>query len=104
MGSFVEAAKDHKGKILFAYSDIEDGLQAKIAKQIGVTSDDLPTLRAIIPGENMKKYVSPLKEAGLTLKEIGAFMDSVLDGTAEEYFKSQPILESNEGPVTTIVG
>ena len=26
MGSFVEAAKDHKGKILFAYSDIEDGL------------------------------------------------------------------------------
>ena len=58
---------------------------------MGVTSDDLPTLRAIIPaaeGADMKKYVSPLKPADLTLKEIGAFMDSVLDGTAEEYFKS----------------
>lgn len=103
MASFVEAAKDHKGKILFVYSDIEEGLQAKIANQMGVTSDDLPTLRAIIPA-GMNKYASPLKAADLTVKEIGAFMDTVLDGTAEEFFKSQPIPKSNKGPITTIVG
>ena len=48
MKTYEEAAKVHKGKMLFSYAGISKGIQEKLAEFMGVTKDDLPTLRAII--------------------------------------------------------
>lgn len=68
--TFEEAAVAHKGKILFSYSGVTDGIQERLAEFIGVTAADLPTLRAIVP-DGMKKYVSTTAAADLTVENIG---------------------------------
>jgi len=39
MKVFEEAAKTHKGKVLFSYSGVSDGIQEKLAEFMGVTKD-----------------------------------------------------------------
>jgi len=56
--TFEQAAQTHKGKILFAYSSIFDGIQERLAEFMGVVKEDLPTIRVIMPAE-MKKYQYP---------------------------------------------
>lgn len=68
--TFEEAATAHKGKILFSYSGVTDGIQERLAEFIGVTAADLPTLRALLP-EGMKKFQSPTAAADLTVENIG---------------------------------
>lgn len=69
---------------------------------MGVTPDDLPTLRAIQPGE-MKKFKSENKVEDLTVENIGTFVDGVNDGSIEPFMKSEPV-EVNDGPLFKIVG
>ena len=68
--TFEEAAVAHKGKILFSYSGVTDGIQERLAEFVGVTAKDLPTLRAMKP-DGMKKYASPTAPADLTVESIG---------------------------------
>jgi len=51
MTVFEDAAKAHKGKMLFSFSGVEKGIQEKLSEFMGVTKDDLPTLRAIMPAD-----------------------------------------------------
>merc|ERR1712110_237280 len=74
-----DADKAHKGKMLFTYSDVSGGIQERLAEFMGVTKDQLPTLRAILPAD-MKKFESPNKPADLTVDNIGSFLDDVLAG------------------------
>jgi len=53
--TFADAAAAHKGKMLFSFSDVSEGIQERLAEFMGVTAADLPTLRAILPAD-MKKY------------------------------------------------
>lgn len=103
MKTFDEAAKAHKGKMLFSYAGVSQGIQEKLAEFMGVTKADLPTLRAIMPA-NMKKYASDTAAADLTVDVIGKFIDDVKTGAIKPHLKSEPIPESNDGPVTVIVG
>jgi len=102
MTTFEQSAKAHKGKILFAYSGVTNGIQSKLAEFMGVNADQLPVLASIIPA-TMKKYRSAVAPADLTVENIGTFLDSVLDGSAKEHLKSEPVPEE-QGPVTVIVG
>lgn len=101
--TFNEAAVTHKGKILFAYSDVASGIQERLAEFMGVISDDLPTLRVIKPAD-MKKYVSDVKPADHTVETIGTFVEGVMDGSVKPHLKSEPVPESNDGPVKVVVG
>uniref|UniRef100_A0A7S3CQC5 Protein disulfide-isomerase n=1 Tax=Strombidium rassoulzadegani TaxID=1082188 RepID=A0A7S3CQC5_9SPIT len=103
MKTFEEAALAHKGKMLFSYSDISDGIQSRIAEFMGVTKDQLPVLRAILPAD-MKKYECEVKPADLTVASVGTFIDGVLDGTIKPHLKSEEIPEKNDEPVTVVVG
>jgi len=103
MTTFSDAAKAHKGKMLFSYSDVSGGIQERLAEFMGVTKDQLPTLRAILP-KDMKKYESPNKPADLTVENIGSFLDDVLSGNIKPHLKSEAVPEDNSGPVTTVVG
>jgi hypothetical protein len=68
--TFEEAAHAHKGKILFSYSGVTDGIQERLAEFVGVTAADLPTLRGMKP-EGMLKYASTTAAADLTVENIG---------------------------------
>jgi len=103
MATFKEAASVHKGKMLFAYSDVSGGIQERLAEFMGVGKDALPTLRSILPAD-MKKFESPNKPADLTVENIGSFLDDVLAGNIKPHLKSEPVPEPNDGGVTVIVG
>ena len=105
MATFEEAAKKHKGKMLFAYSDVKGAvsIQERLAEFMGVTNDDLPTVRAILPAD-MKKYEAPVKPADISVDNIGSFIDDVLGGKIKPHLKSEEVPATQDGPVTVIVG
>jgi len=103
MATFEEAAKANKGKMLFGYSDIAEGIQERLAEFIGISEAQLPSLRAIIPN-GMKKYEAEVKPADLTVAIITKFVDDVLDGKVAASLKSEAIPEKNDEAVKTIVG
>jgi protein disulfide isomerase len=100
---YEQASQAHKGKILFSFSDKSNDIQGKLADFMGVSDSDLPTLRAIIPAK-MTKYACDTPATDLTVEKIGAWVDAINDGSVKPHLKSEPIPESNNGPVTTIVG
>lgn len=102
MATFEEAAKANKGKMLFAYSGISDGIQERLAEFMGITEDSLPSLWAMLPAD-MKKFKSDAKAADLTVDLITKFVDDVKSGAVKPHLKSEEIKE-NEGPLTVVVG
>ena len=101
MNVYTEASKALKGKILFSYSDIQDGLQRNIANMLDVTEEKMPVLKALSAG---KKHKCPSKPADLTVEIISKWVDDILAGAAPFDYKSEPIPASNDAPVTIIVG
>lgn len=55
---------------------------------MGVTKEDLPCLRAILPA-SMKKYQSPIGVEELTVKNIEKFIDLVISEKLKSYQKSE---------------
>lgn len=102
MSVMTEAATAHKGKMLFSYSGVKDGIQERLAEFMGVTEADLPTLRAILPAD-MKKFQAPEKPADVTVASIGAFIDDVTSGKIKPHLKSEEP-PANDGPLTVVVG
>ena len=100
---YEQASQAHKGKMLFSFSDKSNDIQGKLADFMGVTDKDLPTLRAIIPAK-MTKYACETAATDLTVEKIGAWVDSIIDGSVKPHLKSEAIPESNDGPVKVIVG
>ena len=103
MKTFEEAAKAHKGKMLFSYSGVKDGIQERLAEFMGVTENDLPVLRAIMPAD-MKKFESPVKAADLTVDNIGSFLDDVIAGKLKPHLKSEKPVDNTGKDVYTVVG
>jgi len=103
MATFEEAAKANKGKMLFTYSDIKDGIQSRLAEFMGLTEEHLPVMRAITPA-NMKKFQSDIKPADHTVDTITKFVDDVIAGKVSAHLKSEDIPETNDGSVYKVVG
>jgi protein disulfide-isomerase A1 len=103
-GVFSQAAGDLQGEILFVTSGVTDGIQSRLAEFIGVTKDDLPTLRLISPQDQMLKYVWEGDVTALTGDDIKSYIESYKAGSLKPHLKSEPVPENNNGPVTTIVG
>jgi protein disulfide-isomerase A1 len=103
MATFEEAAKANKGKMLFGYSDVAEGIQERLAEFVGINESQMPSLRAIVPN-GMKKYECETKPADLTVDIISKFVSEVMDGSIAPSLKSEPIPEKNDAPVKYIVG
>ena len=103
MKTYEEAAKAHKGKVLFSYSGISDGIQERLAEFMGVTKDHLPVLRIIMPAD-MKKFQHPGKVSELTVDSIGTYIQEVLDGKVKPFLKSEKPVDNTGKPVAVIVG
>ena len=109
MKVYKEAAATYKGRLLFSYSDIEDDqtptqVPARLAQMLGVEKEHLPTLRALLPAENMKKLEAPTKPADLTVENIGTFIDDIFSGRLQEQIRSEEAPEQSDDAVRVIVG
>jgi protein disulfide-isomerase A1 len=101
---FSQAATAMKGQIVFVTSDVEEGIQGRLGEFVGVTSDMLPTIRVLDPADGMKKFSYDGKLAELTVEKIEAFVNDFKAGNLAPFLKSEPIPETQEGPVHVLVG
>jgi len=99
---FEEAAVAFKGKILFSYAGSANQIQGKLAEFMGVTEEDYPTIRALLPA-NMKKFQFESDVNTVTIEQIGTFVDGVKDGSIKAHLKSAAVPEE-QGNVIVIVG
>lgn len=101
---FNDAAHAHKGKILFSTSGVSAGIQERLGEFLGVTKEDMPTMRIVEPGADLKKYMYEGDVNALTAEAVGAFVDGFKDGSLSPHRKSEAVPESNDGPVKIVVG
>jgi protein disulfide-isomerase A1 len=92
-------ALKHKGEINFATIDAKSFGQH--AGNLNLKVGTWPAF-AIQRTEKNEKYPYD-QDKKITVKDIGSFVDDFLAGKVEPSVKSEPIPESNDGPVTTIV-
>jgi protein disulfide-isomerase A1 len=92
-------AQKHKGAINFATIDAKSFGQH--AGNLNLEAGKFPAF-AIQKTEKNQKFPYD-QEKAITEKDIGQFVDDFLAGKVEPSIKSEPIPDSQEGPVTVIV-
>jgi protein disulfide isomerase len=101
---FEEASKELKGQILFSYSGVSEGIQEQLGEFIGVTAEDLPTIRIIEPSEeSVKKFKFEGDVENLTVEDVRKFITEFTEGKLVAHMKSDPIPET-QGAVKVVVG
>jgi len=103
-GVFSQAASDLQGEILFVTSGVTEGIQSRLAEFIGVTKEDLPSLRLISPQDQMLKYVYEGDVQALTGDDIKSYIEQYKAGSLSPHLKSEPVPENNKDPLTILVG
>jgi protein disulfide-isomerase A1 len=92
-------AQKHKGAINFATIDAKSFGQH--AGNLNLEAGKFPAF-AIQKTEKNQKFPYD-QEKAITEKDIGSFVDDFLAGKVEPSIKSEPIPETQEGPVTVVV-
>jgi len=92
-------AEKHKGKVSFATID---------AKQYGAHAGNLNLKVDVFPAFAIQETVKNTKypfdqEKSITLEAIHEFVQQFIDGAVEPSIKSEPIPETQEGPVQIVV-
>jgi protein disulfide-isomerase A1 len=101
---FAEAANTLKKEIVFVTSGVSDGIQGRLGEFVGVTEDMLPTIRILDPADGMKKYSFEGSIDGLSQADLSQFIDNFKAGNMAPFLKSEPVIETQEGPVHVLVG
>jgi len=92
-------AEEHRGKVSFATIDAK--AFGAHAGNLNLKADQFPAF-AIQDTVNNKKYPYD-QDAEITAATIGKFVQQFIDGTVEPSIKSEPIPESQDGPVQIVV-
>ncbi|KAL7942218.1 disulfide isomerase PDI1 protein [Trichoderma barbatum] len=92
-------AEKYKGKINFATIDAKNF--GSHASNINLKTDKFPAFAIHDIEKNLKFPFDQEKE--ITEKDIAAFVDNFATGKIEPSIKSEPIPETQEGPVTVVV-
>merc|ERR1712151_800894 len=101
--TYAAAAKELAGEILFVTSGVTDGIQARLGDFLGVTKDDMPSLRLIDPSEGMTKYIWDGDVANLSTDIIKQYIADFKDKKLEPHLKSEEI-PAEQGALTVVVG
>ncbi|RAK83386.1 protein disulfide isomerase [Aspergillus costaricaensis CBS 115574] len=96
---FKPIAQKHKGAINIATIDAK--MFGAHAGNLNLDSQKFPAFAIQDPAKNAKYPYDQAKE--LDAEEVEKFIQDVLDGKVEPSIKSEPIPESQEGPVTVVV-
>jgi len=99
---FKEVANEFGDKIVFSFVNYEENQGAKLARNMNVTEDDLPTLRIMQIKHPLNRFYFYKK---VTLENIRGFIQDFWDRKIDPYFKSQPIPEEKyNNNVRVLVG
>ncbi|CAI9778418.1 unnamed protein product [Fraxinus pennsylvanica] len=99
--TFQEAAKLFKGKLIFVHVEMDNEDVGKpVADYFGVPGDASKVL-GYTGNDDPKKYVF---DGEVTFEKIKAFGEDFLEDKLKPFYKSDPIPESNDGDVKTVVG
>lgn len=104
VADFRAVAKANAGKALFV---TVDPTQDRVVSYFGVTTADMPTAVIVTMPENepMKKFIYDKGSKGaLTKESMGTFIEDYTAGKLSPFLKSEPVPESNDGPVAVVVG
>lgn len=96
---FRPIAEQHRGKINIATIDAK--AFGAHAGNLNLDTASFPAFAIQNPEKNTKFPWDQTKD--ITVKEIGEFIQDVLDGKVDPSIKSEPIPETQEGPVTVVV-
>ncbi|KAL4889723.1 protein disulfide isomerase [Aspergillus ambiguus] len=96
---FKPIAEKHKGAINIA--TIDAAMFGAHAGNLNLDPETFPAFAIQDPAKNAKYPYDQAKE--LKAKDVGKFIKDVLDGKVEPSIKSEPIPETQEGPVTVVV-
>jgi protein disulfide-isomerase A1 len=96
---FKPIAEKYRGKINIATIDAK--AFGAHAGNLNLDPSKFPAFAIQDPGKSQKFPWDQTKE--VDAKEIGQFVQDVLDGKVEPSIKSEPIPETQEGPVTVVV-
>ena len=101
--AFRSVGQKLKGKLYLSIANIDQGLGGKLAEFLGVSREQLPVIRLIknIPDANPIKYTF---QKEITPENIYEFVDAFQSGRLTASLKSEPIPETQNGPVTIVVG
>jgi len=101
LDTIFKIAKEFKGKALFSWST-----RVQLLENWGASGKVMPSAITIFWVDQQPKFRIWNEDAGVTFDEqsLSAFVSGTLDGSYQGYQKSEPIPESNEGPVITVVG
>lgn len=98
---FQDVAKFFKGKLLFVYIEMDDkDVGEPVADYFGVGGDAAKVL-GYSGNDDAKKYIF---DKEITLENIKGFASDFVDNKLKPFYKSDPIPETNEGDVKTVVG
>jgi len=93
-----EVATKLKGKFSFSYSD---GVEYKEQLEtMGGDASKLPAIAAM----NIEKRLNYPYTGEFTGEAISKWASGIVDGSVKPFLKSDPVPESNEGPVYVVVG
>lgn len=96
---FKPIAEKHKGLINIATIDAK--MFGAHAGNLNLDPQTFPAFAIQDPEKKAKYPYDQSKE--ITAKDVGKFIQDVLDGKVEPSIKSEPIPETQEGPVTVVV-
>jgi protein disulfide-isomerase A1 len=94
-------AKQVAGKIKVVITDIKVGLETRLAEYIGVTAQDLPSVRIHDTRNDLKKYNM---QGSITEENVLKFINDWENGRLRPHLKSAEIPEKQEGDVVVLVG
>jgi protein disulfide-isomerase A1 len=94
-------AKQVQGKIQVILTDIKVGLETRLAEYIGVTANDLPSVRIHDTRNDLKKFNM---EGAITEENILNFLSDWENGRLRPHLKSEEIPDKQEGDVYVLVG
>ncbi|KAM7279116.1 hypothetical protein ACFE04_006250 [Oxalis oulophora] len=98
---FQEAAKLFKGKLIFVYVDLDNENDGKpVADFFGVTGNG-PKVVGYTGNDDSKKF---FLDGELTFEQLKAFGEGFLEDKLQQFYKSDPIPETNDGDVKIVVG
>ena len=100
---FEKAATTNKGKSLFAWANINEGIGKKLGDHFGVKNDSVPAVRFLVV-DGMLKYVYEGSVADLTVATATKFVDDVLAGALKPHLKSAEPVDNTGKALTEIVG
>ncbi len=92
-------------ELIFVYSDIEEGMQARLADYLGVDANTIPALRILDPSnQDLKKYIYYGNLNNLKVDDVKAFVSDFKEKKLKPHYKSERAPRDNSKPVKVIVG